>query len=49
MFDLFQSDFDKFIEDNKLHKYFYYDIDFYEKNDKNKRFCAYCLYKKVIL
>jgi predicted enzyme involved in methoxymalonyl-ACP biosynthesis len=50
-FENFENEYLKFIEENrnKLYSKFYNQIEFKEKNVSNKRFCSFCLTKKVSL
>jgi hypothetical protein len=48
-FERFESQYQKFINesDNPAYKFLYSEIKFREKFLPNKRFCSYCLIKKV--
>lgn len=48
-FEKFENEYLQFIDkpENKLYAQFYNEIEFKEKNFNNKRFCSFCLLKKV--
>jgi hypothetical protein len=49
-FENFENEYLRCINENKestLYNYFYNEVEFKEKNMNNKRFCSFCLLKKV--